>query len=328
MKKLTKTSWIELGISVGIFVALAIISAFLDLQINKALYSPNNFYGQYFANFGELPTYLVAPVAGTILFYQNFGKNNKINIFLKVLFAIVIFAGYFVLITWLWGRFADDSILYPYLYQVAFSLLLTSLTIFSCMFVPKEKMRKLLWFAIFLIIVTALSNIFVQIMKMLWERQRFRTMTPGNELAPLAVSVICPDYAGFTPWYQINIFSPPEIRTEIYKEIFLATDEDAFKSFPSGHTVAAAASFGLIIVPDIFEKLKKQRWIFWCVPILYTTLVGISRIVVAAHYLSDILFGGFIGYGTACLTRWILISKVPDLGGQLKNKKNEVAKTE
>lgn len=320
MKKLTKSSWIELSVSVGIFILFAVISALFDLQINKALYSPNNFFGQYFANFGELPTYLAAPVAGTILFYQNYGKTKSLKIMFKSIFAAIVFAGFMVAIIWLWGRFANESIQYSYLYQIAFSLILTSITLFSCYYVPEEKMKKLLWFAIFLVIVMAISNILVQVMKILWERQRFRTMTPGNELAPAGVQVICPDYAGFTPWYRLNLISPPEIRTEIYKEIFLHADEDAFKSFPSGHTVAASASFGLIIVPEIFEKLKKVRWIFWVIPIVYTTLVGISRIVIAAHYLSDILFGGFVGFGTAVLARWILISKIPSLGGIKKTK--------
>ncbi len=321
MKKLNKSSWIELSISLLIFIVFAVISALFDLQINKAMYAPNNFFGQYFANVGEFPTYLAAPVAGTILFYQNFGKTKVLNIMFKAIFAAIVFAGFMVMAIWLWGRLANEAILYSYLYQIAFSLILTSITLFSCYFVPQENMKKLLWFAIFLIIVMAISNIIVQVMKILWERQRFRTMTPGNEYAPAGVEVICPNYAGFTPWYRLNLISPPEIRSEIYKEIFLNADEDAFKSFPSGHTVAASASFGLIILPEIFEKLKKIRWVFWVVPIVYTTLVGISRIVVAAHYLSDILFGGFVGFGTAVLARWILISKIPSLGGVKKAKK-------
>lgn len=320
MKKITKTAWIETGIALGIFIAIAIVSAFLDLQINKALYAPNNFFGQYFAKLGELPTYLAAPVAGTILFYQNFGKTKSSKMLWKILSAIIVFAGFFVAIMWLWGRFANEEIQYSYLYKIAFTSILTGLTLFSCMFVPQEKIKKLLWFAIFLILLMAISNIIVQIMKILWERQRFRTMTPGNDSAPLAVAAICPEYAGFTPWYRLNLINPPEIRTATYKAIFLAADDDAFKSFPSGHTVAASALFGLIILPDIFEKLKKIRWIFWVVPFTYITLVGISRIVIAAHYLSDVLFGGYVGFASAALTRWILISKVPSLGGELKAK--------
>ena len=125
----------------------------------------------------------------------------------------------------------------------------------------------------------------------------------------------CANYEGFTNWWQINVFSKPEIRTDAYVEAFKDNDSGAFKSFPSGHTVAAATSFGLIILPDMFTKLnnKKIKWLFWVIPIVYTILVAISRIVAAAHYLSDVTFGGFIGFGVAALTRWIFVSKIKNL---------------
>ena len=76
-KKITKKAWIEIAIAFGIFVAIAIVTAFFDLQINKALDNTKSLYGQFFANLGELPTYLAAPIFGSILFYQNFGKTSK-----------------------------------------------------------------------------------------------------------------------------------------------------------------------------------------------------------------------------------------------------------
>ena len=84
---------------------------------------------------------------------------------------------------------------------------------------------------------------------------------------------------------------------------------DAFKSFPSGHTVAAAASFGGIIIPEMYENMKKWKPLFWAIPIAYTVLVAISRIVAGAHYLSDVLFGGFAGYTVATMTRWVFMAK-------------------
>ena len=40
---------------------------------------------------------------------------------------------------------------------------------------------------------------------------------------------------------------------------------------------------------------------------VYTGLVALSRIVYAAHYLSDVTFGYFIGFGTAALVRIVML---------------------
>ena len=72
---ITKRGWIEAGISVGVFVVLALVAAFCDLQINKALYNPDSLYGQFFQKLGEWPSYLTPAVAGCILFYQPWGRN-------------------------------------------------------------------------------------------------------------------------------------------------------------------------------------------------------------------------------------------------------------
>ncbi|MBR3684837.1 MAG: phosphatase PAP2 family protein [Clostridia bacterium] len=314
-KKITKKAWIEIGISLGIFVAIAIVAAFFDLQINKALDNTNSLFGQFFANLGELPTYLAAPILGGILFYQDFGKSSKQKFVInKVCGATITFVGYLAAIfMWFWDNFVSEEVMYSIIYIIFFAVIMSVLTILAFAAVPAEKRSKVFWFAVFLAGVAALGNAIVQVMKFLWARQRYRTMTPGNPQYGEGLHTLYPnyDYDGYTPWYIINSFAKPEIRTEEYMALF---DKDhissPFQSFPSGHTVAAAASFGLIIVPDLFPEVKKHKWVFWTVPMVYTGLVGISRIVNTAHYLSDTLFGFYVGYGVAALGRFILINKV------------------
>ena len=45
-KKISKKAWIEIAIAAGIFVAIAIVTAFYDLQINKALDNTKSLFGQ------------------------------------------------------------------------------------------------------------------------------------------------------------------------------------------------------------------------------------------------------------------------------------------
>lgn len=311
--KITKRGWIEIIACFGAFAVIATIAAFFDLKINKALYGPNCMYAQFFANLGEMPSYFAPPVIGAIIFFQKTGKSRKVDIAAKVVGAGITYIGYTVAIgVWFIDNMFKEDLQYKWLYAVFFGAIMTALTLAAFSKIPDNVMKKLFWFAVFLLIVAALSNVIVQIMKVIWSRQRFRTMTPGNPSYPEGLTAIYPgyDYDGFTPWYIPTALVDQPIRTEEYVNLFKNADSDAFKSFPSGHTAAASAGFGLVILPDLFPEFRKRRWMFWVFPALYAGLVGISRIVAAAHYLSDTLFGFYSGFAVAALARWILVSKV------------------
>jgi membrane-associated phospholipid phosphatase len=57
---------------------------------------------------------------------------------------------------------------------------------------------------------------------------------------------------------------------------------------------------------------------------VYTGLVGLSRVVNTAHYLSDALFGYYVGFGVATLARWILINKVQPYMPEVKLAENKI----
>lgn len=310
-KKINTPTLVNSLIAVSVFIIFAVIAGLYDLEINKALYNTSSLYGQYFANIGELPLFLFAQFACVILLYQTFFENKKKNIAYKMFFIILTYIACFVTILYFWRRFVPKDFDYKYAYILTIAIIQTFFCISLGKFFSKHTMNKLLWFALFIIVVLAVSNILVQIMKALWARQRFRTMTSGNPSAPALLNELCPDYKGFTPWYRINVFSKPTYRNNEYMHAFLSADKDAFKSFPSGHTVAAASTFSLIILPDMFEKIKKFKLVCWLVPIVYTILVGISRIVIAAHYLSDILFGGYLGFISAIFARILFKKFIP-----------------
>ncbi len=312
MQKLSKKTWIEIGIVSGIFVALMTIAAFADLAINKALYYPDSLFGQFFDRLGELPTYLAAPIAGAILYNQDYEKGSKTKIIYRSLGATIAFAGFlFAIKHWFWDNFISDEVAYEWVFSIFFSLLLTFSIIAGMSGINKDVMNKLLIFAVVLIILMAVTTILIQILKYVWARQRFRTMTTENEAFTELLAVYGSNFEGFTPWYLPQSIFQLDLHTDEYMEAFKLIDDGAFKSFPSGHTAAASALFSMILLPDIFETLntKKYKWIFWTVPAVYTVCVGFSRILMGAHYLSDVVAGGFIGFGIATLTRYIIVSK-------------------
>jgi len=63
-------------------------------------------------------------------------------------------------------------------------------------------------------------------------------------------------------------------------------------SFPSGHAIIFFA-----MIPMLSKNFPKIKWIFWVVAIL----VGLSRIYLEVHYLSDVLAGAIIGYSIGLL---------------------------
>ncbi len=67
-----------------------------------------------------------------------------------------------------------------------------------------------------------------------------------------------------------------------------------FASFPSGHAVTA---FAMAIA--IGSMAPRWRW-----PLLgVAVLVGVSRVVIGAHYVSDVIAGAGLGYASAALAR-------------------------
>ena len=64
------------------------------------------------------------------------------------------------------------------------------------------------------------------------------------------------------------------------------SDSNAFQSMPSGHTAVSFA--GLVMLGMLFPRIK---WATWTLAII----IGISRVYVGAHWVSDVIFGAFIG---------------------------------
>ena len=65
--------------------------------------------------------------------------------------------------------------------------------------------------------------------------------------------------------------------------------KSAYWSFPSGHAFVASTFFSFI-------ALSKPRYRWWC--LLGVLLMCVSRMIVAAHYLGDVMVGSFLGYWT------------------------------
>lgn len=76
--------------------------------------------------------------------------------------------------------------------------------------------------------------------------------------------------------------------------------QGGFESFPSGHTSAAVALATLL-----GWYFPRARWWFW----LWASAIALSRMLDNKHYLSDVIAGAGIGYGSVMLCRaWLGVS--------------------
>src|SRR5699024_2804419 len=118
----------------------------------------------------------------------------------------------------------------------------------------------------------------------IWGRVRFREMDES--------------YDAFTTWFI------PQF--EKYQELF---DDPA--SFPSGHTSNATVIMMIIFLPVLFEKFKGKDKLLYTTAIAWIGLVAVSRIVMGAHFASDVTMGAAVSF--CCLFAMCKLFKIKEL---------------
>lgn len=310
MKPLNKKI-LKISLFLIIFLTLTLIATFLDYQISDFLasssfhdgnYFSDNVFGRIFEVIGEMPLYLFLMVAGSILFVNtNKIINKPLNITLK------IFSYFISLLASLLGlyklgkylaelhpdslAFLHDNLL-TYGIMGLIALLLVSLLIFISNKYLKDVYSKLMPLAIVILFTAICSQIIVQGIKPFVGRERFRAIYYLNYRNV--------ESQGFTKWFIFNGYA--DSIASSFPEVLNVSDT-FFSSFPSGHTAGAGITYAILALPLCYETLsnKKTKVILYSISIFITGLVGLARIVMGAHYLSDVLFGGTIAYLMAML---------------------------
>lgn len=90
----------------------------------------------------------------------------------------------------------------------------------------------------------------------------------------------------------------------LLKELFLrerptydAVYQATHYSFPSGHSMNSAAIYGFLcyLILSHFIKRENQKWLAITMTIFLIMLIGVSRIYLGVHYLTDVLAGWSAG---------------------------------
>ncbi len=238
-------------------VSLAVAS-FADLKIDILLNHPSDLIANWFEQTGEMPSSLLITVAMAFIMKL---ANPK---WMKWVAGIGCVAGGGYFGDWFGGRLFEDNefqTAYGIIFGVGFAL--TVIFVMQFITIPENVRKPLLIIAFVGLGAGALGTGLISLMKGLWGRTRFRSMeAPYNE---------------FTPWYIVNGFNGNH-------------------SFPSGHTAGAGVSYQLMLLPFVSEKCKKHKTALFVIAFAFTSVVALTRLVMGAHYLSDVTVGGTISF--------------------------------
>ncbi len=259
-----------LGVSVITFSILAVVFAFTDLSIMKAIADPNSGWAYQMQAYGQLPGMLVGLLGNSIVLrLARLEKSFKSIASAILLFILTLLSG-----LGFWADVMGIQIGAQVNFPLVLALGIVSLMIVQVWLrrIPDETMQAYKSIGQITLLLSLLAVITVWGIKIPWGRWTFRDM---QEVGDLSL---------FTPWY-------------------LPQGNNGHHSFISGHT---AFAFFVLPIVLLFRKNKKHYTIAWVLVMLWGTVAAFSRIAIGAHFPSDVLFGA----GETLLWFWILTKRL------------------
>lgn len=308
-KKKRLLSIVGFAVVFGVLLALATV---FDLQVSHILADGNLAAGRYYSvdpvcNIVEIagawPIWTAAVFAASVMTVFFREKRGAGKIFAVFFFCLSTMAAMLLLRDGLkygfriYGR--EELLEGPgtWLASLAFGLTAAALVLKLAGRRIRENLDRLVPFAL-AVICSCCCYFIIELVKSPVGRMRFRGMHLLGE------------YSCYTPWYQVSA------ARELLKDSGLV--KDCFKSFPSGHTFSAGMSYLLILLPDVFPRLRtaKGRVLSYVIPVCYTGFVGFFRIAAGAHFFSDVLVGGTLAYLAVQVFRQIFLLRNRQETGQ------------
>jgi len=243
-------------ILVILYLVSIVIFTQYDLTISKYLYQPNSGFGKFFWMFGELPGTFAGLVSLALLTTSYTGNDEQKRDYNRIFFGLLTFIMGFVisiqLIKYLELEF------FPYIF---IGFILSMILVVWANQLSDVKKKQIRVYAFIGILTVILGILIPNVIKLVWARPRYRIMIGDDTL--------------FRYWFDRVGF----------------TFDDNWKSFPSGHSAAAATTLVYTFLPQLFDKLKGKERSILVVCSLWIMIVMVSRVVMGDHFVTDTLFG-------------------------------------
>lgn len=305
---------------------LMIIGTKFDLEINKSLFNPESKFAIDFELFSQFVYWGMWGPLATVLFLNSHTLNECLSIignifpfihtvkntqskaykFFNIIVISVSKLGFFVMAVVGWKKLIEnimnDFVELSQATYFTICIVVSWIGIFLFSRINKETLKKLELLAL----AGVLLGIFYKICEELKEvtgRIRFREMVAysndilrekkstgalvsngqldGFKTRLNADMISTTDFSAFTPWYKI---------APMYDYY------DHPNSFPSGHTTYSCTFLLSYLFLNAFDKLKKYAPLALIISVIYSLIVGLSRLIAGAHYLTDVAGACIIGY--------------------------------
>ncbi len=267
---------LHIYIVLGFFLVTFILGSFFDEAVSQAIYSNKNTFGLIISVIGTLPGYgMFALMGGGFL---ALGLRKDAKVWLKVLF-IILGVGLTLLGVYFSGRefFGDNGFYWlgvPTFVGYFIALPVMGGLGFLGYWIVFKSNKEFLWLLFTILAVAVFMSLVpgVTMLKSIFHRPRFRSL--GGEVE-------------FHSWWE-----PCTNYKLLMEHTGLANEE--FKSFPSGHAGAAAVFMFASLIPLIDEKYQKLQLPIFYGGLAWVLLVAFARILVGAHFLSDVSMGAIL----------------------------------
>jgi membrane-associated phospholipid phosphatase len=242
------------------WIILAFLLESTDLWISINLYNATSVWANFLERFGEIPGLLVVLIGSHIYIVTlNSSSNSKKILFTSFLLttsALVTIYIFFAISKGISGNnlFFNSNKNYFYFTSILLNIITTYLFRKRYKFSKKTILYSRVSFNMFFFGYL----LFVEPLKIFWGRIRFRDLAEN--------------YSNFSAWYIPHGF----------------TGND---SFPSGH---AAMGWMMIALFVLFtDKSYRIRLLLKGLIISWAIAVSVSRVIIGAHYASDVIFSSF-----------------------------------
>lgn len=265
----------------GILIVAFILGSIFDRQLNDAVFQGADFgLGKFVSAVGLIPGYAVLAFLGGILLAIAIHQIDKK--WLKAILIVAVIGCYGSAVYFSGKEFFSvngyDKPGFGYLaLGCGISAVIHGAVTYLGYLVGKKNENPKMW----IVIAILLAAIFIALvpgttlLKSIFHRPRYRLVIQGI------------DGITYHNWWE---------RFADYKNYIsdIITKEE-FKSFPSGHASASMVlCLGLTFLPVFLPKLEKYQTLFFYVGFGYSILVSLTRILVGAHFLSDVAMGSIL----------------------------------
>lgn len=287
MKKLR----IPFLVTIGVLLVLFIIGSVFDKQIAAKIFDDKNTFGITLAAFGLIPGFALLEICAGIMLF-NFLDKNKAG-WLRAIILILSIIALCTAIYFQGDNMFDENGFYNKdlrFVGIAISAPIAAIFYFLGYLIGNKLNNQDLWKVMIVILIGLFICMFAmpQGLKIIFHRPRYRI-------------AVYREIVEYHPWWK---------RCSNYKDYLSVLSKEEFKSFPSGHsTVAFLLPVLLGYLPMFFKRLKKYQIPLFCLGAAYAFVIAYSRMMVGAHYLSDVSCGGLITMVTFCVINEIFIRK-------------------